>query len=714
MKKIVLFVALLLAALVGVPGNAQIGPNPGSNITTFHPEQIYVTGQAVVFQGVIYQSLVNNNQGWNPATSPSQWSTVFQTGSDTRPRATTSTVFATVAANSSCVISVSPATAGQQTVAACQTGTAAGPGTLTHVHLTLGPTSDNANILQNSTLTFLCDGTSQTVPLGTFFMTLDNPLPFSTDWNADSIGTSAAGNFSGNRRMEFNFNTGCQVTFTNASVSNSVVLFGEVDYRLGANNSRPSRKYWHMLTQPLTSVAQYANFSMLPTVRDSGGGELESITLFTSSPTNGSTLEGYTTVTVDGNAAVQANGTEDFFGSGYFGVNSVNGHFSPKWGEFYSSGIGSVIGITSHSLQNPAQTYDALLYRNFQTDDRENALFTNNLAVFQPNGEATKPGASPPGTVSMQSLVTFWTHDPMAATPTFSPAAGGASPSTTVTMSSATPGATICSTTDGSTPAANAGTCTSGSPGPTVVISPPVTVNALASKSGFADSFVSSAAYTTTVGGTYTFGLFQMASSGGSSVTSITSPAITVTAGDFVFGLCQQAALSGGTTSTISSPANTFHQLTVSSTASGTVQGFYSLSAGAGSTTFTCNFGQSNNFAQVFVYTFHHSGVSAAFISGTDVSAGLTCASSASCTSGTFSTGAVTPGLVAYCGSIPANETWTAGNIGGSASTLQGTASSIGDACEFLTSASGALTGATSSIAVVSTHTWNIAGAAFQ
>jgi hypothetical protein len=458
---------------------------------------------------------VYNNFYWNTTTGDcrqftTSWGACGGGGYDSRPRATTSAVGVTIAASSSCVLSISPATAGQQTVSSCNTGTPAGPGTITHIHLTLGPGGDNANVLQNSTLTIACDGNAQTVPLGLFFLTEDNPKPFSTDWTADTLGNSSGGNFSGNRRMEVNFNSGCTVTFTNASSSQSVILFGEVDYRLGANVSRSTRKYWHVVTQPLTSVSQYANFSMLPTVTAIDGGELESITLFGSSANNPDYLEGYTSVTVDGNEAVQANGTEDFFGSGYYGINSVGGHYSPKWGEFYSSGVGA-----NPSLQNPAGTYDTLLYRNFETDDVENAIFTNNLAVTQPNGENGKPGASPPGTVSMSSMVTYWTHDPYVINPTFSPPAGTVSSGTAVTMATATSGATICYTTDGTTPTTNgAGICTHGTAGTSTVVNPPETVNAIATKQAYADSPDQQAVYSATGSSGYTFSTSTFANNG--------------------------------------------------------------------------------------------------------------------------------------------------------------------------------------------------------
>lgn len=83
------------------------------------------------------------------------------------------------------------------------------------------------------------------------------------------------------------------------------------------------------------------------------------------------------------------------------------------------------------------------------------------------------------------------------ATPTFSPGAGTYSSSQSVTISSSTSGATLCYTTDGSTPTANgAGTCTHGTTYSTAVtVAVNETLKAVGSLSGDSDSSVGSAAY---------------------------------------------------------------------------------------------------------------------------------------------------------------------------------------------------------------------------
>ena len=92
---------------------------------------------------------------------------------------------------------------------------------------------------------------------------------------------------------------------------------------------------------------------------------------------------------------------------------------------------------------------------------------------------------------------------PVVATPTFSPGAGTYGSAQMVTISSATSGATICYTTDGTTPAANTpGTCSTGATlanGGTVTVGVPETLQAIGTESGLTSSAVGSAAYVITV-----------------------------------------------------------------------------------------------------------------------------------------------------------------------------------------------------------------------
>ncbi len=99
-------------------------------------------------------------------------------------------------------------------------------------------------------------------------------------------------------------------------------------------------------------------------------------------------------------------------------------------------------------------------------------------------------------TDSVVTSATYTITMPQAAAPTFSPAAGTYNNDQTVTISSATSGASIRYTLDGSTPSETVGTLYSGSP---VAIGSTATLRAIAFESGFSDSTVSIAPYTLAV-----------------------------------------------------------------------------------------------------------------------------------------------------------------------------------------------------------------------
>lgn len=80
--KLVYYLFLLIA--FSVPAFAQIGPLPCgavSSITTWRQDFPYLIGQVVIFNGVTYQSLTNNNLNQNPCTySGTQWSNIVGSG----------------------------------------------------------------------------------------------------------------------------------------------------------------------------------------------------------------------------------------------------------------------------------------------------------------------------------------------------------------------------------------------------------------------------------------------------------------------------------------------------------------------------------------------------------------------------------------------------------------------------------------------------------
>ena len=153
--------------------------------------------------------------------------------------------------------------------------------------------------------------------------------------------------------------------------------------------------------------------------------------------------------------------------------------------------------------------------------------------------------------------------------------------------------------------------------------------------------------------GTYTYVTWTyVADTGTTTHTSITSPAITLTAGDFIFMHCRAA---GGTSYAFSSsPANTFTSLTfLSNPTSATVsEAAYVLSAGSGSTTFTCTPSSTQQYQSMVVLQYHHSGNAATFMTGTDVSSVSKCGSVSvnPCISNPYNV--LQGGLVIYCATV--------------------------------------------------------------
>jgi hypothetical protein len=123
------------------------------------------------------------------------------------------------------------------------------------------------------------------------------------------------------------------------------------------------------------------------------------------------------------------------------------------------------------------------------------------------------------------------------ATPTFSPAAGTYSSTQTVTISTTTPLAVLCYTTDGSTPTEVSNLCSGGT---TSTYSTPIsvattqTVKAIGTKALYTDSAVGSATYTISAGYTSVATYAYNYSQGTYSSPNWTSPAVTLNAGETV------------------------------------------------------------------------------------------------------------------------------------------------------------------------------------
>jgi len=132
-----------------------------------------------------------------------------------------------------------------------------------------------------------------------------------------------------------------------------------------------------------------------------------------------------------------------------------------------------------------------------ETPSSPNGLNTNSLVAANTTDPDGVNRSTADGGTWSRGASAFVSGTPQVATPTFSPVAGTYTTTQTVTISTVTGGATICYTTDGSTPTANgAGTCTHGTTySGTVSVAVSETLKAIGSLSGDTDSLVGSAAY---------------------------------------------------------------------------------------------------------------------------------------------------------------------------------------------------------------------------
>jgi hypothetical protein len=273
---------------------------------------------------------------------------------------------------------------------ACRIFTA-GPGvsgTINSLHISVG----NANP-DTVKLAVRCDGAAQPqiVDTGTFFMAQDYPTtPFLLDHLG--IGNPARDEWSANRSTEINFTNGCTIDLQTPTRQ---MIFADVIHHLGRRLSKPSRAVWHAQLTPLRDAKAMQMLDLLPQVNAEGGGEMESVTLFVT-PNNMITdyhyLEGNPTIFTDGNLAVTSNGTEDFFGSGWYFSNGKASVQTNKWGDFIGAG-----------LSQKSAPGDALMYRFF--GDIEPVFFERTLRMTWQPGQESEGSAA----VRYKALVTYWT-----------------------------------------------------------------------------------------------------------------------------------------------------------------------------------------------------------------------------------------------------------------------------------------------------------------
>lgn len=166
----------------------------------------------------------------------------------------------------------------------------------------------------------------------------------------------------------------------------------------------------------------------------------------------------------------------------------------------------------------------------------------------------------------------------------------------------------------------------------------------------------------------------------GSTCTSITTPALTLSANDFVYIFCRNGGTSNSMTMT-STPANTFTHLTSRfQSGIGTERPAYAFGVASGSTTFTCTPVASNNSMDMVVLQYHPG-----FLTVNEVDTpGANLANVTDQASNIFSTTAA--GLIIWCVTDNAvGIVFTGGTVGSGTGTLRGfsAASNSSDtACE--------------------------------
>jgi hypothetical protein len=180
-----------------------------------------------------------------------------------------------------------------------------------------------------------------------------------------------------------------------------------------------------------------------------------------------------------------------------------------------STALQAAVSVTNHNpndlvlafLHNGNPTYPTGGYPPASPDPNYTAITTN--PAYPANGvleaRSVTSIANQTATISWQNSNLQWfgiiaaLKSAIASTPTFSPGAGTYGGAQSVTITSATSGATICYTTDGSNPAASTpGTCSAGTTlanGAAVTVSTSETLKAIATESGFTNSGAGSAAY---------------------------------------------------------------------------------------------------------------------------------------------------------------------------------------------------------------------------
>ena len=188
-----------------------------------------------------------------------------------------------------------------------------------------------------------------------------------------------------------------------------------------------------------------------------------------------------------GSAANAVTGIQQFIGNSWWQLHDGDGTDSPEnnWG----------LMTDSDDLYNAAEASASSV-----PCSAPNAAYTCGSEPA-PGGSAVRPfGDLFGGSTGVTATNALWySTSSTVATPTFNPTAGTYGVTQNVTISTTTAGATVCFTTDGSTPTEVANVCSGGT---TQTYSTPVSVSvtqtlkAIGTSSGFIDSSVGAASYT--------------------------------------------------------------------------------------------------------------------------------------------------------------------------------------------------------------------------
>lgn len=246
------------------------------------------------------------------------------------------------------------------------------------------------------------------------------------------------------------------------------------------------------------------------------------------------------------------------------------------------------------------------------------------------------------------------------ATPSFFPPAGAYFGTQSIALATVTPGAVICWTDDGTTPAAaTPGTCSAGTTytGP-VTVAATATVKALATKSGLTNSPVASAAYT--ISAPPSAPAYVSECHGDGVFVTTINCSITASIGD-TFAIFAEAPSGVTITSVTDSVSGT---LTATATV-GLIRGYVYPNATAGSHTFTVNVGSATN---PHVSVFQYSGAAASPVVGSST------ASKAAVSGTSLSTGNITTTTVNNVIIVFANAGSTGASFAASSSPVAFTA----------------------------------------